>query len=48
MDPRVDASIDPFALVGADAVLGDRVALSLDEFLAGFRALPGAPRDERE
>jgi hypothetical protein len=28
MDPRVDAGIDPFALVGTDAVIGDRVALT--------------------
>jgi hypothetical protein len=32
MDPRVDAGIDPFALVGTDAVIGDRIALTLEFF----------------
>jgi hypothetical protein len=32
MDPRVDAGIDPFALVGTDAVIGDWIALTLEEF----------------
>jgi hypothetical protein len=29
MDPRVDAGIDPSALVGTDAVIGDRIALQI-------------------
>jgi len=36
MDPRVDADIYPFALVGTDSVIGDRIALAPDEFLPVF------------
>ncbi len=48
MDPGLDAGLGPFALVGAETVIGDRVALALDELPAGLRAFPGALRLERE
>jgi hypothetical protein len=48
LDPRVDAGIYPFALVGTDPVVGDRITLALDEFFAGLWARPGALRYECE
>ena len=48
MDPRVDADIYPFAPVGTDSVIGDRIALALDEFFAGLWARPGPLRYKRE